>query len=174
VKGAAFVRAVDRLSIGCAVVAAACLVLAMLIVVWMVIWRATGHSTFWEIELATYLIVATVLIGSPYTLMTGGHIGVDLLGHYLGPRPRRILARVIAVLGFIVCVYLAWKGFELTLDAFHKNEHSGSAWNPLRWPFFALMPVGLALTALQYIAEMLREEPSPVGAEALPISGQGA
>src|SRR5258706_11757121 len=146
----------------------------MLIVVWMVIWRATGHSTFWEIELATYLIVATVLIGSPYTLMTGGHIGVDLLGHYLGPRPRKILARIIAVLGFMVCVYLAWKGLELTLDALHKNEHSGSAWNPLRWPFFALMPVGLALTALQYIAEMLRDAPPPVAADAVPISGQGA
>ncbi len=173
-RSAAFVRAVDRLSIGCAVVAAGCLILAMLIVVWMVIWRATGHSTFWEIELATYLIVATVLIGSPYTLMTGGHIGVDLLGHYLGPRPRKILARIIAVLGFMVCVYLAWKGLELTLDALHKNEHSGSAWNPLRWPFFALMPVGLALTALQYIAEMLRDAPPPVAADAVPISGQGA
>jgi TRAP-type C4-dicarboxylate transport system permease small subunit len=173
VNTAAFVRAVDRLSIGCAVFAAACLILAMLIVVWMVIWRATGHSTFWEIELATYLIVATVLIGSPYTLMTGGHIGVDLLGHYLGPRPKKILGRVIAVLGLLVCVYLAWKGFELTLDAFHKGERSGSAWNPLRWPFFALMPVGLILTALQYVAEMLREAPPPVATEGV-VSGQGA
>jgi TRAP-type C4-dicarboxylate transport system permease small subunit len=174
VKSAAFVRAVDRLSIGCAVVAAGCLVLAMLIVVWMVIWRVTGHSTFWEIELATYLIVATVLIGSPYTLMTGGHIGVDLLGHYLKPEPRRILARIIAVFGLLVCLYLGWKGLELTIEAFHKNEHSGSAWNPLRWPFFALMPVGLTLTALQYVAEMLREAPPPIEADAIPVSGQGA
>jgi TRAP-type C4-dicarboxylate transport system permease small subunit len=165
VKGAgpaAFVRAVDRLSIGCAILAAACLVLAMLVVVWMVIWRATGHSTYWEIELATYLIVATVLIGSPYTLMTHGHIGVDLLGHYLGGPARRTLERVIAVFGLVVCAYLAWKGLDLTLEAFHKNETSGSAWNPPRWPFFLLMPVGLGLTAAQYIAEMLREAPPPV------------
>lgn len=171
---ARFVRAVDRLSVGCAVFAAACLILAMLIVVWMVIWRASGHSTYWEIELAVYLIVATVLIGSPYTLMTHGHIGVDLLGHYLSREHRRVLERVIAAFGLLVCVYLAWKGFELTLEAFHKNEHSGSAWNPLRWPFFALMPVGLGLTALQYVAEMLRETPAPLASDALPISGQGA
>ena len=155
---ARFVRAVDALSTGLAVAAAACLAAAMLIVVYMVIWRATGHSTYWEIELATYLIVATVLIGSPYCLMTRGHIGVDLLAHLMAARHRLALERVLAVLGIGVCLYLAWKGLDLTLEAFHKNETSGSAWDPPRWPFFALMPIGLGLTALQYVAELLRGE----------------
>ena len=171
---AGFVRAVDRLSIGCAVFAAACLAAAMLVVVWMVIWRVTGHSTYWEIELAVYLIVATVLVGSPYTLMTHGHIGVDLLGHYLSASHRRMVDRILAILGLAVCIYLAWKGLDLTLEAFHKNEGSGSAWNPPRWPFYALMPVGLGLTALQYVAEMVREAPPPVAQGDLPVSGQGA
>jgi TRAP-type C4-dicarboxylate transport system permease small subunit len=152
----AFVRAVDRLSIGCAVFAAACLAAAMLIVVWMVVWRASGQSTYWEIELATYLIVATVLIGSPYCLMTRGHIGVDLLAHFLPSRHRIALERILAVFGLAVCLYLAWKGLDLTLEAFHKNETSGSAWDAPRWPLFITMPIGLGLTALQYVAEMLR------------------
>ena len=168
---AAFVRAVDRLSVGCAVLAALMLAAAMLIVVWMIVWRATGHSTYWEIELATYLIVGTVLIGSPYCLMTHGHIGVDLVSHLLPPAPRRVLARVLALLGLAVCLYLAWVGLDLTLEAFHKKEMSGTSWNPPRWPFFALMPIGLGLTALQYVAEMLRDEPV-AGPET--ISGQGA
>ncbi len=55
----------------------------------------------------------------------------------------------------------------------HSNEHSGSTWNPLRWPFFAMMPLGLGLTALQYVADFLRpdEEAEPA---ATAISGQGA
>ena len=171
-RAARFVRAVDRLSVACAVFAAVCLAAAMLIVVWMVLWRATGHSTYWEIELATYLIVGCVLIGSPYCLKTRGHIGVDLVSHLLKPGARKVLARVLAVLGLLVCLYLAWKGLDLTLEAWHKNERSGSSWNPPRWPFFSLMPIGLALTALQYVAEMLREEPPSV--EAQPVSGQGA
>lgn len=158
---ARFVRAVDALSTTLAVAAAVCLAAAMLIVVYMVVWRATGHSTYWEIELATYLIVATVLIGSPYCLKTGGHIGVDLLAHWLSERNKAILERVLAVLGILTCLYLAWKGLDLTFEAFHKNETSGSAWDPPRWPFFALMPVGLGLTALQYVAEMLRDHPKP-------------
>jgi TRAP-type C4-dicarboxylate transport system permease small subunit len=170
---AAFVRAVDRLSVGRAVVAAASLAAAMLIVVWMVVWRATGHSTYWEIELATYLIVATVLIGSPYCLLTHGHIGVDLVSHLLPPAPRLWLGRILAFLGLVVCLYLAWQGLGLTLEAFHRKETSGSSWNVPRWPFFALMPIGLALTALQYVAEMLRED-APPDSEPIVISGQGA
>jgi TRAP-type C4-dicarboxylate transport system permease small subunit len=171
---AAFVRGMDRFSVACAVVAAAFLAAAMLIVVWMVIWRATGHSTYWEIELATYLIVGCVLIGSPYCLMTHGHIGVDLVSHLLSPPKQRVLARVLAAMGLVVCLYLAWQGLGLTLEAFHKNETSGSSWNPPRWPFFALMPIGLALTALQYVAEMLRDDPVKAPVDNLPVSGQGA
>lgn len=167
----AFVRAVDRLSVACAVLAAAFLAAAMLVVVWMVIWRASGHSTYWEIELATYMIVASVLIGSPYCLMTRGHIGVDLVSHLLSPRNRLVLERVLAVLGFAVCLYLAWQGLQLTIHSFRIHETSGTSWDPPRWPFFALMPLGLGLTALQYVAEILRAK--PVG-ESGAISGQGA
>ena len=170
-RAARFVRAVDSLSTALAVVAAACLAAAMLIVCYMVVWRATGHSTYWEIELATYLIVACVLIGSPYCLKTKGHIGVDLLAYVLPPRHHLVLERVLALFGLGVCLYLAWEGFDLTLQALRSGETSGSSWDPPRWPFFALMPLGLGLTALQYVAEMLRGKSiEPSGA----ISGQGA
>lgn len=170
-KAARFVRAVDAMSTACAVIAALCLAAAMLIVCYMVVWRATGHSTYWEIELATYLIVASVLVGSPYCLRTRGHIGVELLAHVLPPKGRILLERVLAVLGFLVCLYLAWEGLDLTIHAFHSNETSGSSWDPPRWPFFSLMPIGLGLTALQYVAEMLREDGV---AAPTAISGQGA
>lgn len=169
-RAARFVGAVDAASTALAVLAAGCLAAAMLIVVYMVIWRATGHSTYWEIELATYLIVACVLIGSPYCLRTRGHIGVDLVSHLLSPGKRRVLERTLAVFGCAVCIYLAWEGMELTLLALRSGETSGSSWDPPRWPFFALMPLGLGLTAVQYVAEMLRESP----AEAAAIAGQGA
>jgi TRAP-type C4-dicarboxylate transport system permease small subunit len=165
---------VDRVSDACAVAASAMLIAAMFIVVWMVAYRAMGNSTYWEIEAATYLIVGTVLVGSPFCLKTRGHIGVDLVSEWLPPRGRRALAQVLAVLGLAICLYLAWEGLLLTLEAFQKNEHSGSTWNPPRWPFFALMPIGLGLTALQYVAEMLRGEPEPRAVGEVPVSGQGA
>jgi TRAP-type C4-dicarboxylate transport system permease small subunit len=170
-----FVRFVDRLSDICAVAASFMLAASTLIVVWMVGYRAMGNSTWWEIEAATYLIVAAVLVGSPYCLKTRGHIGVDLVSEWLPPAARRVLRRFLAILGLAVCTYLAWKGLELTMEAWHSNERSGSTWNPVRWPFFAMMPLGLGLTALQYVAELLRQDPDEgAAAEAPPVSGQGA
>jgi TRAP-type C4-dicarboxylate transport system permease small subunit len=168
-----FVRFVDRLSDGCAVAASVMLAAAMLIVVWMVGYRALGNSTYWEIELATYLIVAAVLVGSPYCLKTRGHIGVDLISEWLSPRGRRTLTRLLSVLGLAVCLYLTWIGFDLTLDAWRTKEHSGSTWNPVRWPFFATMPLGLGLTALQYVADFFRVDEDAEPEESV-ISGQGA
>ena len=168
-----FVRFVDRISQVCAVLAAVMLVSSMLIVCWMVVYRMLGNSTWWEIELATYLIVAAVLVGSPFCLKTRGHIGVDLISEWLPPRGRRVLARILAVLGFAVCLYLAWIGLELTLDTWHSQETSGSAWDPPRWPFFAMMPVGLGLTALQYVADFFRGKDA-TGEVEKTISGQGA
>ena len=40
----------------------------------------------------TYSIVAATFVGSAYVLMTRGHVNVDILPLYLGPRSRYWLA----------------------------------------------------------------------------------
>ena len=47
-------------------------------------------------------------------------------------------------------------GGILTYEAFARGDRTESTWAPLKWPLFLTMPVGLALTALQYVAELLR------------------
>jgi TRAP-type C4-dicarboxylate transport system permease small subunit len=151
-----FVRTMDRVSLACAVAAALLLVASVGVITWMVIYRAMGNSTYWEIELSVYMMVAALFLGSPYCLATGGHIGVDLLSHYLPPRARRRLALVVAVVGLAVCVFLLVLGAELTLESLARGERTESTWRPYKWPLFLTMPLGMALTALQYVAEMLR------------------
>ncbi len=143
----AFVRAVFRLSTACAALAALMLLAAALVITWSVFYRAMGASTYWEIEFSVYMMVASLFLASPYCLATQGHVGVDLLSHYL---PKR-LARPL----------LAYAGAELTLHAFARGERTESAWAPLKWPLFLAMPVGLGLTALQYVADLLRETVEP-------------
>jgi TRAP-type C4-dicarboxylate transport system permease small subunit len=153
----AFVRAVFRLSTACAAVAAVLLALAALVITWSVVYRAMGASTYWEIEFSVYMMVAALFLASPYCLATQGHVGVDLLSHYL-PRPAaKGVAIAVGVIGLAVCVYLAYVGAELTLDAFERGDRTESTWAPLKWPLFLTMPVGLGLTALQYVADLLRE-----------------
>ena len=155
-----FVRAVDRLGDLLAVVAAVLLVAASIVITWSVIYRALGNSTFWEIEFSVYMMVASLFLASPYTLKTNGHVGVDLLSHYLPQRHRVRLATVVALVGLLVCLYLTVLGAELAWEAWLRGERTESTWAPYKWPLFVTMPVGLGLTALQYVVELIRS-PDP-------------
>ncbi len=156
----AFVRAVFRLSSACAAIASVMLALAALVITWSVIYRAMGESTFWEIEFSVYMMVAALFLASPYCLATQGHVGVDLLSHYLPKRAAKTTGIIVGIVGLGVCLYLAYVGAELTLDAYEAGHRTESAWAPLKWPLFLTMPVGLGLTALQYVADLLRESTS--------------
>jgi TRAP-type C4-dicarboxylate transport system permease small subunit len=153
----AFVRAVFRLSTACAAIAAVMLLIAALVITWSVFYRAMGASTYWEIEFSVYMMVASLFLASPYCLATRGHVGVDLLSHYLPRRFSRPVQIGVGIVGLAVCVYLAWAGAELTLHAYARGERTESSWAALKWPLFLTMPVGLGLTALQYVAELVRE-----------------
>ena len=152
----AFVRWMDRLSIACAVAASVLLACAVVVITWMVFYRAMGNSTYWEIEFAVFAMVAGIFLASPYTLMTRGHVSVDLLPHYLPPRMARKLTVITMLTGLAVCAYLAFVGAELTLHSWRIGETTESAWAPPKWVLFVAMPVGLGLTALQYLAELAR------------------
>ena len=156
-----FVSFMDKVAVLCAVIASALLFAAVVIICWMVIYRAMGNSTYWEIEFAVYAMVGAIFLASPYTLKTRGHVSVDLLPHYLTPRASRVLTRVTAVVGLAVCAYLAWVGGLHTVHAWTIGETTESAWAPPKWPLYATMPLGLGLTALQYLAELMREAAHP-------------
>lgn len=151
-----FVAAVDRISLALAAIAAVMTALAVTIVTWMILWRALGNSTFWEIEASVFLMVAAIFLASPYALRTKGHVSVDALEMILPEGARRGLAVFVQLFVMVVAAYLAWEGLKMTLEAIHTGERTNSLWAPPKWPLYAAMPVGLALTILQGSAEIMR------------------
>ena len=151
-----WVRAIDALAVGLALVASLLLTAAALVITYMVINRATGASAYWEIEFSVYLMVAAVFLGSPYTLRTRGHVNVDLLDTVLPAAAARVIRAMISVVGLAVCLYLAWIGWTLFHESWVMGETSESMWAAQKWPLYLTMPVGLGLTALQYVAELWR------------------
>lgn len=147
-------NAVERLSLACAYVAAGLLLASILIVTWMVIYRTSGHQNSWELETSIMMMVGAAFLGSPYTLRTKGHVGMELLDTVLSDRSRMKLALLGHAVGFVVCVYLAWLGLHMTIDAFLANERTLGLWTTPEWPKYAAMPIGMGLTALQYLVEM--------------------
>jgi TRAP-type C4-dicarboxylate transport system permease small subunit len=148
---------VSRASIALAAVAAGLLLTATLIITLMVIERSIGMQNSWELELSIELMIAAIFLASPYTLASGGHVKMDLLDAILPEGIKHKLAFIARLAGCLICLYLAWEGLRMTQHAFVTGERALGIWQPLAWPKYATIPVGMCLTALQYVSSMHQE-----------------
>src|ERR1051326_1906603 len=88
-----FIRAVTFASRVTGVFAALLIAAAVIVICDIVVERyILNLTTIWQLDVVTYCIVAATFVGSPYVLMTRGHVNVDVLPHYMGPMARRRLA----------------------------------------------------------------------------------
>jgi len=151
----ALIRAVHGLSRASGALAASCLAAACIVVCEMVIERyLLGTSTIWQSEFVTFSIVAATLFGSPYVLLTNGHVNVDLLPHYLAPEARRWLALLASALGWTACATLTWTGWVYFHEAWTAGWVTPSLWAPPLWIPLLSLPIGLGLLTLQYSADI--------------------
>jgi TRAP-type C4-dicarboxylate transport system permease small subunit len=151
-----FIWAVGLLSRAAGAVAAFLVVLAVVVICDMVIERYIFNlTTIWQLDVVTYSVIAMTFIGGAYVLMTRGHVNVDVLPIYLGPRARywmaifsNLLALAFCLVLFILCTRFWWQSWT-------NDWHSDTVWRAPLWvPYFS-MPVGLGLLVLQYIADLL-------------------
>src|SRR4051794_41885615 len=82
-----FIYVVKRISQLCGIIAAALIAGGVLVVCQMVFIRyVLNQNTIWQTDFVTWSLVAATFIGSPYVLLTRGHVNVDVLPLYLGAR----------------------------------------------------------------------------------------
>ena len=150
-----FVRGMRRVSQLCGIVAAALIGLGVLVVCEMVFVRyALNQNTIWQTDFVTWSLVAATFVGSPYVLLTRGHVNVDVLPHYLGPRGRWWLALASIVMSLAFCLVLAALTARFWLEAWDSRWVSDTMWRARLWIPYSAMPIGLALLTLQYVADL--------------------
>jgi len=151
----AYVNAVTALSRLCGVAAAALIAVSVAVVCQMIVLRSMlGQTVVWQSEFITYSLVAATFIGSPYVLLTRGHVNVDLIPLYLGQRARFALALAGSLLALGFCVLVLVNGVEWWLEAAEGGFVNDSLWAPKLWvPYFAL-PLGFGVLTLQYLADI--------------------
>jgi len=151
-----YVRVVRSISQLCGFVAAGLIAAGVLVVCHMVFVRyVLNHNTIWQTDLTTYCLIAATFIGSPYVLMTRGHVNVDVLPHYLGPRGRYGLAVFSGVLTLVFAVVLTVLTFEFWKESWDNKWVSDTMWRARLWIPYAAMPIGLGLLTLQAVAELI-------------------
>ncbi|GAB2899406.1 TRAP transporter small permease [Paralcaligenes sp. KSB-10] len=150
-------RWVGRAGVFLAALSAVLLLSATVIITWMVFKRSIGLQNSWELETAIELMIAAIFLGSPYTLATGGHVKMDLLESIVPGRIQRKLSLLAKLAGCAICVYLGWEGLGMAVHAFATGERTLGVWRALVWPKYATIPVGMFLTALQYLVEIRKD-----------------
>ncbi|MCG6872934.1 MAG: TRAP transporter small permease, partial [Gammaproteobacteria bacterium] len=150
------IRIVEGLSRLCGVIAAILLVVAVIIVCEMVVLRyVLEKSTHWQTEFVTYALIASTFIGSPYVLLTRGHVNVELVPLALGKRGRFILALLAYGISALFCFVMAGLSFEFWYEAWVEEWRSDTIWEPLLWQVYLSMPVGFFVISLQYLVDLL-------------------
>lgn len=151
-----FVTCVWRLSRLCGIVSAALLLGAVAAVCHLVFVRyALNESAIWQHEFVTFSVIATTFIGAPYVLLKRGHVNVDLLAHYLGPRGRKLLALFAAGASLVFCLTVTWYGLAYWYEAWVNDWHAETVWRPPLWIPYASVPLGMGLLSLQYVADIV-------------------
>jgi TRAP-type C4-dicarboxylate transport system permease small subunit len=150
-----YIRTVRMVSQLCGYLAAALIALSVIVVCEMVFVRfVLNENTVWQTDFVTYSLVAATFVGSPFVLMTRGHVNVDVLPQYLRGRKRFGLALVSTLLSMAFCLVM----FVLTSlywrEAWTQNWLSNTIWRARLWIPYAALPVGMGLLTLQYFAEL--------------------
>ena len=150
-----FVDAVRSVSRFCGYIAAGLIALGVLVVCHMVFVRyVLNHNTIWQTDFVTYSLVAATFIGSPFVLMTRGHVNVDVLPTYAGPRARYWLAIFASALTLFFVIVMAIVTFLFWQEAWDNKWVSDTMWRARLWIPYACMPIGLTLLALQALADL--------------------
>jgi TRAP-type mannitol/chloroaromatic compound transport system permease small subunit len=155
----ALIRSCESVSLACGYVAAALVLVLMALMVFEVVMRYVfGAPTTWSYDLTTMMMGASFVLSIAYTLAADSHVRVDILHPLLPSRARPLID--LAGFGLVMLPLAAWVSWELWeyfRAAFATQERAGtSAWNPVVWPFRAVMFVGAVAWTIQLVAEVLK------------------
>ena len=166
-----FVRAIRRVSQLCGAIAAGLIALGVIVVCEMVFVRyVLNHNTIWQTDFVTWSLVAATFIGSPYLLLTRGHVNVDVLPQYLGGRKRWWLAFLSIAMSLAFSLVVTVLAAHFWWQAWENRWVSDTMWRARLWIPYSAMPIGLGILTLQYVADLYclvsgRELPFGIKAE---------
>ncbi|MBU1236862.1 MAG: TRAP transporter small permease subunit [Gammaproteobacteria bacterium] len=115
----------------------------------------TGSNAFLEIQ--WYFFAGIFLLGAGYTMLRQGHVKIDVvLGRF--PRRTQIKVEIFGILFFLMpfvynVIDLVW---PLVAQAYESGEMSENAGGLIRWPVYALIPLGFSLLGLQGVSELIK------------------
>jgi TRAP-type mannitol/chloroaromatic compound transport system permease small subunit len=119
--------------------------------------KAFNFSSNAFLEIQWYLFAAVFLLAAGYTLMRQEHVKIDVVSGRFSKRTQiwiDIVGLCCFLLPFVIAIIVL--AMPLVINAFVSHEMSSNAGGLIRWPVFAMLPLGLALLGLQGVSELIK------------------
>ncbi len=122
-----------------------------------VVRKVFNNSSNAFLEIQWYLFAASFLIGAGYTLLNNEHVKIDVVSGKFSKRTQ-IKIDVFGFVAFLipVCLAVLWYGTPFFYKALISGEVSSNAGGLIRWPVYAMIPLGFSLLLLQGISELIK------------------
>jgi TRAP-type mannitol/chloroaromatic compound transport system permease small subunit len=113
-------------------------------------------SNAW-LEIQWYLFAGVFMLGVGYVMLKNAHVRIDFISSKLSKRTNAIIDAVGIVVFTIplalIMINLGWPMFE---RAWTTGEMSQNAGGLIRWPAWALLPLGFTILLLQAVSELIK------------------
>lgn len=114
-----------------------------------------GSNAFLEIQ--WYLFAAVFLLAAGYTMMRQEHVKIDVLSGRFSKRTQVWMDIVGICLFLFPFIFMIIKlAMPLVINAYVTQEVSSNAGGLIRWPVFALLPLGLVFLGVQGVSELIK------------------
>lgn len=149
-------------------VLSACLILVGVFVICQMVYvrSVLGESSIWQTEFTTFCILGATFLGSPYILLTRGHVGVDIVPLMVRNRRRFALFLIGHCIALVFCVFFLYSSIPWWYDAWHTDLTTASVWRVKLWMPYLTVPIGLFVLCMQFLADMwlvITHRESPFG-----------
>lgn len=119
--------------------------------------KVFGTSSNALLEIQWYLFAGVFMLGAGYGLLKNSHVRIDFVSSRLSARTRNwidVVGIVVVLVPFcLISINLGWPLFTQALASGEMSQNAGGL---IRWPVYALIPLGFALLMLQGLSELLK------------------
>jgi TRAP-type mannitol/chloroaromatic compound transport system permease small subunit len=119
--------------------------------------KAFNTSSNAYLEIQWYLFAAVFLLAAGYTMLRQEHVKIDVISGRFTKRTQ-VWIDIIGLAFFVLpLVYtVIHLSLPLVIRSYVMNEYSSNAGGLIRWPVFALLPLGFLLLGIQAVSELIK------------------
>ena len=123
--------------------------------------------TVWASPFASYGLCASIFLAMPEFTRNSSHIALNFMDDFLAPERALTVRRIIQVIAAITCAIAAWITAQAAWSDFAFGITTNTYFPIPKWWLSAIVPYGMASSAIYFLRQAVRSETAPLHRELL-------